>query len=316
MTATPRHALAVLCLTLTLAAGCSPQKSSDAPPTTPPDQPATPLAAATASEPAPAPDPTPPPATETEPAAVTPPNDRPQAENVKPAATLPAGIVIDRENRRIELDATVVLREGWLELLACTPGTKEHESIVIVQTPPSVIHFALLTLGAEPGSPIRLERRGEELFAVPPTGAVVAIDITYDRGDERVTVPANQWVYNEATEAVMADNRWVFAGSKLREFDEGPVYLADLEGSAVSLVNFGSELLAKPNRLTDSNAVHGENFVVNTEVIPPLRTPVTLTLRLIDAPAVPTIPAITPSTAPATQPLTPPQTQPADPATP
>lgn len=243
------------------------------------------------------------PATAPAPAAtnVTPPDDRPQKENVKPAATLPAGIIIDRNNQLIQLDAKVVLREGWLELLVCTPGTKEHESILSVETPPSVIHFGLLTLGAEPGSPIRIESRGEELIPIPPTGDVIAIDLTYtDEAGQSITVPANQWVYNEATKAVMADNRWVFAGSKLREFEEGPVYLADLEGSAVSLVNFGSELLAKPNRLTDSNAVHGENFVVNTDVIPPLNTPVTVTLRLVKPTAA--APATQPATAPTTQP--------------
>ncbi|MEM1211414.1 MAG: YdjY domain-containing protein [Planctomycetota bacterium] len=238
------------------------------------------------SSPAPAPQTTP--AT----APVTPPNDRPKKENVQPAATLPAGITIDRDRKLVQLDAKVVLREGWLELLACTPGTKEHESILSVNTPPSVIHFALLTIGAEPGSPIRIESRGEELVAIPPSGSVIAIELTYEDDGQAVTVPANQWVYNEASQAVMADNHWVFAGSKLREFEEGAAYIADLDGAAVSLVNFGSELLAKPNRLTDSNAVHGENFVVNTEVIPPLGTPVTLTLRLLDPPA--TAPVDTP----------------------
>ncbi|MEM6551880.1 MAG: YdjY domain-containing protein [Planctomycetota bacterium] len=294
---TPRITLILaITLTLTLLAlpACTATESETEPPLT--AVPATTPATAAATVPATAPATAPAPAAPT----LTPPDDRPKPQEVQPAATLPAGITIDRDNKLIHLDAKVVLREGWLELLACTPGTKEHESIVTVQTDPSVIHFALLTLGAEPGSPIRLERRGEELFAVPPSGAVIAIDITYDDGDQRVTVPANQWVYNEATQAVMADNRWVFAGSKLREFEEGAVYLADLEGAAVSLVNFGSELLAKPNRLTDSNAVHGENFVVNTELIPPLRTPVTLTLRLVDPTAKPTTrPA---QTQPTTQP--------------
>ena len=43
---------------------------------------------------------------------------------------------IDWTNRRGEVDSRVVLRKGPLELLACSPQTREHESILVVNARP------------------------------------------------------------------------------------------------------------------------------------------------------------------------------------
>ena len=51
----------------------------------------------------------------------------------------------------MDVNATVCLREGLLELVACTQGSKEHESIVSIAGRPIHIHTALLLFGARPG---------------------------------------------------------------------------------------------------------------------------------------------------------------------
>lgn len=215
-------------------------------------------------------------------------DDRPKPQDVQPPATQPVeGLRIDVPRRLIEIDGRIALREGWLELFACTPNTKEHESIVVVDVKPRLIHFALLTIGAQPGKPLELQRRGDELVPIPASGDRIQIDCVYEADGVTKTVPANQWVFNRATNKVMENNIWVFAGSKLRHFDGHPVYMADLEGAAVSLVNFGSDLLAKPNRFTDSNEDHGEAWVAHTKVLPEVGTPVTLRLRLVEDPDAP-----------------------------
>lgn len=69
---------------------------------------------------------------------------------------------IDRQANVLDLEAKVVLREGeWIELIACSPGTQEHESLVVVNARPSHIHLALLTLGLEPGKPLQVEMLDE-----------------------------------------------------------------------------------------------------------------------------------------------------------
>lgn len=89
---------------------------------------------------------------------------------------------IDREARTIDILATVVTREAdWLELLACTDGTREYEALLTVKARPSHIHLALLMIGLEPGHPIDFEWEGQQVRAIPPTGARVAVSILSPR---------------------------------------------------------------------------------------------------------------------------------------
>ena len=83
------------------------------------------------------------------------------------------GLVIDFEKQCVDIEATVCLDKGLLELVACTKGSKEHESIVAVATRPMHIHTALLLLGAKNGNPEMRKRVGEEekrWVSIPPRG--------------------------------------------------------------------------------------------------------------------------------------------------
>ncbi|MCG8510704.1 MAG: YdjY domain-containing protein, partial [Rhodospirillales bacterium] len=81
------------------------------------------------------------------------------------------GLTINREEGFVDLDAKVVLREGdWLELLACSPNSREHESIVTVSARPSHIHLSLLLLGAEAGKPMTWKRLDDQIITDPPRG--------------------------------------------------------------------------------------------------------------------------------------------------
>ena len=83
--------------------------------------------------------------------------DEPAQEKsaAKPARknfTLP-GLVVDFQKRCVDIEATICLDEGMLELIACTKETKEHESIVTITARPMHVHTALLLLGANNGNP-------------------------------------------------------------------------------------------------------------------------------------------------------------------
>ena len=72
------------------------------------------------------------------------------------------GVAIDLKERCVDIEATICLDSGMLELVACTKGGKEHESIVAVAARPMHIHTALLLLGAEAGNPaMRRAPQGE-----------------------------------------------------------------------------------------------------------------------------------------------------------
>lgn len=99
-------------------------------------------------------------------------------------------VLLDVENKRVLLKAQVCLREGLLEMLICRAQTKEHESILAVDSEAYVIHAGLLAIGAEPGRPVRFEPEFK-----PPTGQ--RIDIYVNWTDEEGVAhrePAQRWV--------------------------------------------------------------------------------------------------------------------------
>lgn len=81
-----------------------------------------------------------------------------KADQRKPVK-LPA-MVIDFQQKCIDIEAKVCLDDGFLELIACTRNTKEHESIVAVNARPMHIHTGLLLLGAKNGNPALRKRVG------------------------------------------------------------------------------------------------------------------------------------------------------------
>lgn len=216
-------------------------------------------------------------------------------------AALPAlpAIEIDREAGHVELEAEVVSEEAdWLELLVCSPNTREYESVLSSPARPSHIHLALLLLDLEPGRPLSWQRvegeasdeagdgvAGVEFVVEPPHGPQVAIECIWeDEAGQRHTVPANEWVVHQETGEPLAENVWLFTGSVFRRFEGRPgengeprqVYMADLNGTIVSLVNFGDDLLARQTTTTNRN--DEQAWSTRSERIPPEGTAVTLRL--------------------------------------
>ena len=185
----------------------------------------------------------------------------------------PEAMRLDVEAGTIDLDAVVVGRDAeWLELVACSPGTREHESLVTVVTPPSQIHAALLTLGLEPGRPLHPAEdpiENPDTPLVPPTGDPLELVFVVDGAE----VPVAAWVLGDA-----APRWWLFAGSRLRTYRGVTEYLADLNGTVASLVSFGDDLLAPPGVVTDGN--DGQAIQAEAEAMPPNGTAVVLRLRL------------------------------------
>lgn len=188
------------------------------------------------------------------------------------------GVVLNREAGFIDLDATVCGRNvDWLELLACSPNSREHESIVTIPAKASHIQLALLLLGLEPGSPVWVERSDDgDLIVHPPTGPRVAVYfILPDEPDQLIA--ANTWVKDQENGEPLPDNQWLFTGSRFVEFEGEKWYLADENGTLISLVNFGDELMGRDTTQGDD----GGNGLWTTfaERIPERGTK--LTVRLI-----------------------------------
>ncbi|MBI3837070.1 MAG: hypothetical protein HY288_03945 [Planctomycetia bacterium] len=179
---------------------------------------------------------------------------------------------IDPKNNRVVLDGTVCLREGQLEMFACTKGTKEHESIVSADTKAYAVHAALLAVGAQAGTPVEFQPSYK-----PATGTQIEITVVWT--DKAGTVHRDRgqdWVRNVKTGKPM-EFPWVFAGSGFFE-DESTHekhYMAE-SGDFICVSNFPTAMLDLPVASSQSN--DELLYQAFTDHIPPLGTRVRLVL--------------------------------------
>ena len=169
------------------------------------------------------------------------------------------GIEVNVQARCVDVEATVCLREGTLELVACSRDSKEHESIVAIAARPMHVHAALLLLGAEPGNPAMMKPvEGEEAswLKVPPRGDLVDVSLVWkEEGGEVIERPVSDFIVrvdsdgieDEEVKVRFPTHTFLFAGSRLIANGEGPrIYLSDRSGNLISLATFGDELLCLP----------------------------------------------------------------------
>jgi len=205
---------------------------------------------------------------------------------------------IDSQRKHVLMVGRICQRRAPLELFACLRGSKEHESVVVVESKAYVVHAGLLAVGAEPGSAVQFVPEFQ-----PASGTEIEVTVVWeDESGRRRQARAQDWVRDVAGmysifEGVVAnpfdeelnlddqsaawknmEYPWVFAGSQfLRDERTGQQYYqADGEGDLICVSNFPSAVLDVPIRSSDSNAAL--LFETYTERIPALGTPVTLIL--------------------------------------
>lgn len=210
--------------------------------------------------------------------------------------TLP-GLVVDFQNRCVDIEATICLDEGMLELIACTKETKEHESIVTITARPMHVHTALLLLGANNGNPAMRKAVGEggaRWVDIPPRGDSVDVYLVFRNNEGKVVEnPISDFVTRSGERpdvpvgaqegsAQQGDKRFpktfLFAGSLLVGDGPGPrTYLADQSGSVISIATFGDELLCLPGIHAKAN--DALMWQIDGSKLPKLGSKVTLRLR-------------------------------------
>ena len=115
----------------------------------------------------------------------------------------------------------------------------------------------------------------------PAHGPQVAVRLVYDQDGRTTVVGANQWVINRQTHQTLAESVWIFTGSSFDETRDPPAYRADIEGSVLSLVHFGDEVLA---RQTTTTSQTDEGLLQpNTDQIPEVGTSVKIRLRPVES---------------------------------
>ncbi|MFI4896945.1 MAG: YdjY domain-containing protein [Phycisphaerales bacterium JB059] len=159
---------------------------------------------------------------------------------------------VDAERRVVEFDGIVPIDahhketpDVYLEVVACTKGTREHEALVMTEARPSHVHAALLLIGLEPGAPGAPSGRGRE--AIAPTGDPVEVRIAYvSEGGDEVEADAAGWIVHAETGEAFETAGWVFSGSRIVTHRGREVYDADGTGLVIGLAMFGNARVSAP----------------------------------------------------------------------
>ena len=172
----------------------------------------------------------------------------------------------------VVLDGVVCLREGQLEMFACPKETKEHESIIAVNSQARFVHAALLAVGSRVGHPVKFEPKYEAA-----TGTVVDIAALWkDKKGQKRVMRAQDWVRSIRSKKILP-YPWVFGGSGFwTDQTTGKRHYYGDGGDFICVSNFPSAMLDLPVESSQANS--SLTFVANTENIPPMGTPVRLVL--------------------------------------
>jgi hypothetical protein len=207
------------------------------------------------------------------------------------------GLKIMVKKGYVDVDAKVCLAEGFLELIACTKDSKEHEALISVEPKAAHIHAALLLINAQPGNPaMRKEVQTEDgprWVDFPPRGQDVEVFLVFNNKEgqpEEHTIDKflikglGENFDGVPVEPVKKEDRkfpthtFLFTGSHVfKDGEADPIYLADESGNVISLSTFGDELLALPGVHAQANEALA--WAVEPTHLPPLNTKVILRLK-------------------------------------
>ena len=218
-------------------------------------------------------------------AAIPTPDETPKTLEPPPAPRiieLEGGVRTWVDAGRVEFPGEITLETGWLEVAVCRRSTREHESIVVADVVPSVVHAALLLAGFEPGAPATWDEATNS--PIPPRGPLVTIELRFGPdgpdGPDAREVRLESMIEDARARALP---KWVFAGSLLRpnppSMGDGEYFLADYAGTFVGLTTFGDEVIAAEEVRSPETGVDPPVWRIREGSVPPEGTAVTVVVR-------------------------------------
>lgn len=211
------------------------------------------------------------------------------------------GVRVDRARRIVEVTGKVPIDAHdaeapvvYLEAVACTHDTREHESLVVSTGSPSNAHAALLLIGLEPGQPGRVGWDGQAMRNDAPTGPAVKLRIKWTDGEGKTHEDApGDWIINARTGKHLgeefAGDRWIFSGSRFlqRKNPEtgvvSEIYDADFAGTFIGLHTFGAETIAFTRPMNPDAGTEAPEWVADAKRVPKFGTPVVIVITPAEA---------------------------------
>ena len=134
-----------------------------------------------------------------------------QGQDAGAIATL-GSVQVDAGTKTMVISGWVNQVSGAIELLACGPGGKTHESAFVLNCSPVDMQAGLLLLGLKPGTPPTGLGQGQ------PAGTALDIWVDWLEGSSSRSLRAESFVVNvENNREPLPDTPWIFTGSVIED---------------------------------------------------------------------------------------------------
>lgn len=175
----------------------------------------------------------------------------------------------DKQSRTITFPAQVNMAEGAVEYALVHASGKVHESVLKTDVDPAHIHLAKLLLGtAEPNRTNQTPAGPRELL-----GPKVSIEVQWTTTEGKKQAPLENLVWNILLKAPMTPGPWIYSGSRVVD----GTFLAQRDGSLIAIISDPDALINNPRPGRESDDI----WQPNPSVVPPVGTPVEVSIRLL-----------------------------------
>ncbi len=211
-----------------------------------------------------------------------PPTAPPVMREVSPGIYEIGKLHLDQKALTVNFPGWLNLNQGILEYLLVTEQGSTHESLLASDIQPNDLHFAMLLLGAKgsglatPGPSDAPPGQIDATYlknAPKLKGDNVQISVKWQASGVEKSAPVEDWIWNTATKSAMVRGPWIYNGSM---FSEGH-FLAQIDGAFVAIVTYPGALMNNPRKGNDDDQI----WTVNEKVVPPVKTPVEITIKLV-----------------------------------
>ena len=181
-------------------------------------------------------------------------------------------LLLDAARGTLDVPATVNMNRGVIEVMACAPWGKAHESLLVLGADPSVIQVGLLLLLGLPPDSARRAAPPDQDYR--PHGPPLRIHLLRadSLGRER-EFPVEDWICRADSGAgdfapTMSEGDWTFTGSIL----DSTGFAAQREGNVVVTYIDPAAMVDNPR----PSGTNDDAYVICPGLVPARGTPVTL----------------------------------------
>lgn len=182
------------------------------------------------------------------------------------------GVVIDKKNRILELNATSNQKNGLIEYALVHESGKTHESLFRSKVRPQILHACFLLLRHP-----QEDRFFENLWSENPkeldfSKSRIKTEVEWDHNGSSFTCTLEELSFNTKDKSRLKDGAFIFTGSKKIE----DTYLAEMSGSMIAVYADEEAVINS----TDHDSNNDDVWIANEKQMPELELPVLLRFLL------------------------------------